>query len=293
MLFHRVVIPFAFMLLGGISLACQAVTPFPVSKQIDSFDKDVARYRLVLSGLKTEQATTFGEDERRLSGTLNRTVWRLQDDLSIDELFSFYREQFNGDERVLYECVGLDCGSSAFWANEVFDNPRLVTRDKDQAYIATLSDLEDGKQKVTAVYIARRGSRQTMINVDEMITADAVSDRQSLTAKINDELTHSAGWLSGFKTNKDQLDENASRELLDILANLNPALKSRLNLVVHCYSAPHMKDNLSCSERLAESLRQRVSSPNNPVQIYAQGALTLTPNNDLAPALRFVFWPRR
>jgi hypothetical protein len=287
------VIPFAFMLLGGVSFTSQAITPLPVSKQITSVQKDVSRYRLVLSGLKTEQATTFGKDERRLSGTLNRTVWRLQDDLSINELFLFYREQFAGDARVLYECLGLDCGSSAFWANEVFDNPRLVTREKDQAYIAALSDVDDGMQKVTAVYIARRGSRQTMINVDEVMTADPVSDRQSLAAQVHDELTRSSGWLSGFKTNKDQLDENASRELLDILANLNPALKSRLHLVVHCYSAPHMEDNLRCSERLAESLRQRVSSSNNPVQIYAHGALTLAPENNLAPALRFVFWPRR
>lgn len=293
MLFRRMVIPFAFMLLGGFSLTSQAVTPFPVSKQVDSVQKEVNRYRLVISGLKTEQATTFGEDERRLSGTLNRTVWRLQDDLSIDELFSFYREQFDGDARVLYECLGLDCGSSAFWANDVFDNPRLVTREKDQAYMVALSDADGGKQKVTVVYIARRGSRQTMINVDEMITSDAVSDRQSLVAQINAELTHSAGWLPGFKTNKDQLDENASRELLTILANLSPVLKSRLNLIVHCYSAPHMEDNLRCSERLAESLRLHISNSNSPVQIYAQGALTLAPENNLVPALRFVFWPRR
>ena len=120
---------FASVMPAGVSAA---PPPFPDSELIERSEESVSRYRLVLSELKHQRADTFGERELRVSGERERSVYNLPDGVSLEEVRVYFRRQTDG-QRTLYECIGIDCGSSNFWANDVFDLSSLVSRDKDQA----------------------------------------------------------------------------------------------------------------------------------------------------------------
>jgi len=269
------------------SLASAAPEPFPDSRVAETTTSTVHRYRLVLSELKRNQAETFGEKEVRLKGELTRTLYELPSGISLSEVAEYFRQQ-QGAERVLYQCQGIDCGSSNFWANEVFGIGRLVSRDKEQAYLATTTTMQ-GKNRLTVVYISMRGGRQPKVLVDELITADslisgAVTENQVVTA-----LSDTSGWLPGLNVLDGTLDVEASTPMLSAIRGLSDGVRARLHLMVHCYDGVRMGDTIDCAEGIAVKLRQQLPD----VDIRAQGALTPAPGSDRKPSLRFVFWPGR
>ncbi|MCD8523251.1 MAG: DUF4892 domain-containing protein [Saccharospirillaceae bacterium] len=113
------------LLLAGLMMSpLWALEGFPQAALQDDKTQEVTNYRLVLSGLKRNQATTFGELERRLDGNLWRRVWAVQDRVPLDTVIEHFTRQL-ADSAVLYQCRALDCGSNPFWANEIFGNARL------------------------------------------------------------------------------------------------------------------------------------------------------------------------
>ena len=270
---------------GQVSYAAAAI--FPGSELIESSQDNVQRYRLVLSELKHQRADTFGEREMRLAGTLKRSVFQLPSGVGLEEVRLFFRRQIDG-ERTLYECIGIDCGSSNFWANDVFDVASLVSRDKDQAYFVTLEPYADG-HRLTMVYIAMRGGRQPKVLIDELVTDQPVRIGQVTQEEVVAALSVTSGWLPGFSTTGGQLDLEDSQIMLDVIRGLSPGLQSRLHLMVHCYDGAHIGDTLECSDALAEQLRKALPG----IDIRGQGALSPAPGADRRPALRFTFWPGR
>ncbi|MAD46416.1 MAG: hypothetical protein CMI02_19275 [Oceanospirillaceae bacterium] len=269
-----------------------ALEAFPQSRLQDEQKEDVAGYRLVLSELKRTQATTYGEEERLLNGQLWRRVWSVAERFPWSEVARHFASQTEGAD-VLYQCQGLDCGSNNFWANEIFGNARLVGREQNQFYQVSMSRAEDGTKTLYVLYVVQRGTRQVMINLDEFTTRDQVLAAEVTEAQIREALKNTAGWLPGLETSGAQLDEERSSALINELKSLTPSLKRRLYLLVHCYDASHMADNILCSERLAEQLRVATFDGQYELNIIGHGALTPAPDNDLKPALRFVFWPGR
>lgn len=283
------------LMLTGLILiqSAWAVEPYPQARLVDEKKQTEASYRLVLSGLKRNQAVTYGGQELRLKGDLWRRVWSLSGQVPFDELSDYYRKQFQGAD-VIYQCSDLDCGSSNFWANDIFDNARLVGREQNQFYLAARTKADkNGQTTVYVLYLVQRGTRQLMINLDEFTTHDDVSIEGSVQDQISQALNASSGWLPGFVTSGGRLDESKSSDLIRTLKTLTPALKSRLFLVVQCYDATHMADNIQCSERLAQQLRLATFDGQYELNIAGHGALTPAPDKQLTPALRFVFWPGR
>lgn len=270
-----------------------AVEGFPRAALQYDKTQEVQNYRLVLSGLKRNQATTYGELERRLNGRLWRRVWAVEDRVPLDSVIHHYTQP-QGAERVLYQCRALDCGSNPFWANEIFGNARLGGREQNQFYRVTLREDPAGKEKtVHVLYIIERGSKQVMVNLDVLTTTSAVNAQADLQAAMRQALANNAGWLPGLVTDNGRLDEQQSRALIEYLKKLTPGVKRRLYLLVHCYDASHMSDNIQCSQRLAEQLRLATFDGRFELNVDGHGALTPPADNSLQPALRFVFWPGR
>ncbi|WP_430462935.1 DUF4892 domain-containing protein [Thalassolituus sp. LLYu03] len=276
-----------------LALPVKALDAYPQANLIDSKRMTLPAYRLVLSALKRNQAVTYGGQELRLKADVERKVWSLPEQVPFDELVSFYSTQFAGAD-VLYECRGLDCGSSNFWANDIFANARLVGREQNQFYqVARTAADKQGVTTLYVLYLVQRGSRQLMVNLDVVTTRDKVTVDGQVRDQIRQAMASSAGWLPGFVTQNGRLDETASQDLLTELKSLTPALKRRLYLVVQCYDASHMSDNLQCSERLAQQLRMATFDGEYELNVTGQGALTQAADDSLMPALRFVFWPGR
>ncbi|MDF1762221.1 MAG: DUF4892 domain-containing protein [Oleibacter sp.] len=255
----------------------------------DEQQEEVARYRLVLSELENNPDGIYGEVERIVSGQLTRRVYTLPDHAQLNQVMAFYLSTLEKQQQ-LFSCVGIVCGSSNFWANDVFDQPRIVSRNKDQAYLVTLGNASDGLYELNVVYISMRGGRQGRVLVDTLLTPDAITNTDVALASIRSVLSESSGWLPYFKTKKDQMDSELSQPLINELNALSNGLKQRLYLIVHCYQGKRMEDTQACSDTLANQLRLQVDER---IQISSQGALTPAPTTSDETALRFLFWPSR
>lgn len=282
--FRRMIL---FLLFTPTVLALDA---FPRAVLVEESVTPNTAYRLVLSELKRIQARTVGEQERLISGDLTRQIWELPAGYELDQVMDFYLEQLS-DGQLLYECSALDCGSSNFWANKVFENAKLYGRDARQRYAVILSRGDENHLYV--IYAVQRSKQKIYINIDQIITRDPVIEDDAEQQKIMQALKKEAGWLPGLNAGEGRLDQDASAVLIETLRSLDPALKRRLYLVVHCYQANNMADNFACSTRIAQQLRAAVYDGDFEVPVYGHGALTLPPGDDLKPHLRFMLWPRR
>ena len=269
-----------------------SVEAFQPARLLQDSQSDVNHYRLVLSELKRTRATTYGEQEKRLSGQLWRRYWAVAPEFSLDEVSDYFAAQFQPLEK-LYQCRGLDCGSSHFWANDVFDNSRLVGREANQRYWAALQTTENGMNRVWVVYVVQRGSGQVYVALDRFDTTEEVSLQRVTQSQIRAALRQNAGWLPGLMVDNGTLQTEASSNLVTVLQELSASDKRRLYLMVHCYDASQMGDNLRCSERLAKQLRVATYNGQNELNILGQGALSPAPDSGLEPRLRYVFWPQR
>ncbi len=265
-----------------------AIEVFPRAVLVESKTFDNTEYRLVLSSLQHRKAVTSGEVERLINADVKRTFWQLSSNHDVPQIMSHYLNQWDGE--VLYQCDGLDCGSSNFWANKIFNNAKLYGRDTNQAYaVVTDSQHED---KVYVLYAIQRSKQTIYFNIDEIDSSDAIENEDVARQSIKTSIAKGAGWLPGFHTIDGRIDEKASAVLIETLKGLDSGIKRRLYLVVHCYEANNMADNFSCSTRLSQQLRAAIYD-NFEIPVFGHGALTLPPADDLKPQLRFMLWPKR
>lgn len=261
---------------------------FPRAELIEETQLNNTEYRLVISGLKRKRAATSGEVERLITGDVNRQFWQISTNHSVEQVMDFFLTQWQ-DEKILYRCKGLDCGSSNFWANEIFANAKLYGRDKNQAYIAAM--IPGSPNKVYVLYAVQRSKQKLYFNLDTIITSDELTDDNVESESLSLALTKESGWLTGLVVSNGRLDEEKSAVLISTLKNLDITFKRRLNLVVHCYEANNMADNFSCSSRLSQQLRAAIYKDYE-IPVFGHGALTLPPSSSLDPQLRFILWPR-
>lgn len=277
-----------------LSLSTYALQPLPRAELLDEEKIPNFEYRLVLSELKRIEAVTVGENERFVSGDLVRQLWQLSSSHELKDVIAHYQQELK-DAQVLYQCSGLDCGSSNFWANKIFMNAKLYGRDAKQDYAVLFKPAKkkNGKNTVYVIYAVQRSKQKTYFNIDTIETKDPVTDDEVARKQILATLQTEAGWLQGMEILDGRLDEDASKVLITTIRDLDASVKRRLYLVVHCYQANNMADNFACSTRLAQQLRAAIYDGDYEIPVYGHGALTLPQGEDLKPQLRFMLWPRQ
>jgi hypothetical protein len=262
---------------------------FPRAKLMHAEPMGNVEYRLVLSGLKNRATVISGKVERLINADVKRELWQLSSNHNLQQVMDYYLDQWAGGE-VLYRCSGLDCGSSNFWANKIFNNSKLYGRDSNQSYAVVIDPKQ--KDKIHVIYAIQRSKQSIYFNIDEVSSSDAVEDDAVERQKITTALSKESGWLPGMYTVDGRIDDKKSAILIDTLKNLDAGIKRRLYLVVHCYQANNMADNFACSTRLSQQLRAAIYEDFE-IPVYGHGALTLPPSNELKPQLRFMLWPRQ
>lgn len=262
---------------------------FPQSQLQHEERQTLESYRLILSSSTRAQASP-SQNELRLKGELWRRTWAIDSQFTLDEVTTFFDKQIE-NLPILYHCRALDCGSSHFWANEVFSNARLVGRGQYQVYQVALEQGAPGQESTLYVlYIMQRGTKQVMVHLDILTTKEDIKSATNISAHISQQLKRSNGWLSGFVTQQEKLDKDASSALIQALNELTPRNKERIFLQVHCYESHQMDKNIECSQRLAKELADTL---NGDFSIIGQGALTAPPSKEVTPALRFIYWPSK
>ncbi len=262
---------------------------FPRAELVEETQVKNSEYRLVLSELKRKQATTSGEVERLISGDMTRQFWQLSVNHEVEQVLEHYLTQWK-DAQVMYRCSGLDCGSSNFWANKIFENAKLYGRDANQAYLVAM--IPGSPNRIFVLYAVQRSKQKLYFNLDEITSTDALTGEEVERRQLMTSLQQEAGWLEGMHVTDGRIDEKQSDVLLNTLKNLDGSIKRRLYLVVHCYQANNMADNFACSTRLAQQMRAAIYEDFE-IQVFGHGALTLPPGDELKPQLRFMLWPRQ
>lgn len=283
---------YLFTLLGLSVFQVQAAEKsidFPRAELVEETQVNNSEYRLVLSELKRKQATTSGEVERLISGDMTRQFWQLSVNHEVEQVLEHYLTQWK-DAQVMYRCSGLDCGSSNFWANKIFENAKLYGRDANQAYLVAM--IPGSPNRIYVLYAVQRSKQKLYFNLDEITSTDALTDEEVERRQLMTSLQQEAGWLEGLHVTDGRIDEKQSDVLLNTLKNLDGSIKRRLYLVVHCYQANNMADNFACSTRLAQQMRAAIYEDFE-IQVFGHGALTLPPGDELKPQLRFMLWPRQ
>jgi hypothetical protein len=102
-----------------------------------------------------------------IRGELTRVTWQVQEGFTAQEGFDWYRERLPEDAELLFECEGRACGSSAQWANRMFEQRILYGHDDRQRL--GVWRLEDGGDTWTLVlYAVDRANRRHYVHLDRL-----------------------------------------------------------------------------------------------------------------------------
>lgn len=96
-------------------------------------------------------------------------LFEIHRDASREDAAEHYRRQLQArGGQILFECSGVSCGRSNVWANQIFQQPRLLGRDQAQDYfVGAVADV-DGVSWLTLVYTVTRGNMREYIWVEHL-----------------------------------------------------------------------------------------------------------------------------
>jgi len=124
------------------------------------FDEDV-NYQLVLSGLQRTRGVVTPDDSERLRGDVTKMVYEVSQEFTGEDAFQFFREQIQEKNYTeLFSCTGRGCGSSNYWANDIFRNRILYGPERNQHYLAMRADNGLENPPHIALYIITRSNRR-------------------------------------------------------------------------------------------------------------------------------------
>ncbi|MEX1197041.1 MAG: DUF4892 domain-containing protein [Pseudohongiellaceae bacterium] len=127
-------------------------------------------YRLPLGRMQRVDGQVAPGRSERLRGDLYRITYEIPDGFTAEDAFEHHREQLlSTDEVAQYECQGRGCGSSNYWANDVFGNRVLYGPVEGQYYMASsYRSNRSGRsvQGYAALYTVTRGNRRVYAHLD-------------------------------------------------------------------------------------------------------------------------------
>ncbi|WP_415895933.1 DUF4892 domain-containing protein [Neptuniibacter sp. PT34_22] len=140
---------------------------FPRSTIVQYKEIENADYRFVLGGLEKIDGVIAPEKEERLSGKLYQLTYRIPQNHSSEEVFSFFAAQLQEQGATeQFNCQGRACGSSNQWANTIFKYSRLYGLDTTQRVATFKND-----QRYFALYSVQRGNKKVYLRLDVLETS--------------------------------------------------------------------------------------------------------------------------
>lgn len=265
---------------------------FPGSRIVDYRSENNAVYSLVLGRMQRAAGRVAASHSERFQGSLRRITYEIPDGFSGQEVFAYYRNQLlAGNQQELFSCQGRDCGSSNFWANDVFGNRILYGPESGQFYLASSYQSQAGNQAVSgyaALYVVTRANRRLYAHLEflELSASQAAEQRaaqigspQALSQRLQQD---GMAVLSGLVFNEDDELEGEGGRVTDVLALLASVLRAepQLNiyLVGHLQSEDELDDQISRSLERAQQVRGRLLAAGiAPDRVEAQGVGPLAP----------------
>lgn len=253
---------------------------FPDSEIVNVEYIEDVNYRFVLGSLQRTRGQVVPEHSERLRGNVTKILYEVSQQYTGADVYQYYLDQIqeNGYTQ-LFSCVGRACGSSNYWANDIFRNRILYGPERNQYYLALKTGTGLGADSNIALYIITRGNRRLYAYLEVIETAS----EQSLAAENDiDRLTqtlHGQGSviLSGvtFGPGDRLISAGELSQLVEIL-NQDPSLQ--IYLVAHLRDTGSVEDLMARSLQRANLLRQEfIGRGIDGDRISAQGVGPLAP----------------
>ena len=279
----------AALLLAGAAWAQQSdhelFDGFP-DAQISEFQSEGGvNYRVVLGSLQRVRGQVTPEDSRRVRGRLTRVLYEVPGGFSGQDVIDFFTDQMHSrGYQELFSCAGRACGSSEYWANDIFGNRILYGPVQNQFFLAM--GAESPGQFYVSAYVITRINRQLLAYLEiielENIASDAGTTPQSSpspnTSPMLSQLQESGGAVVpglGFAADDALESSPGLNEIVEMMVR-NPEL--RFHVVAHLQGDGALELLLARSQSRAEAVRQAlIAAGADPSRLTARGLGPLAP----------------
>ena len=226
---------------------------FPDSEIVEYDRTNELNHQLVLGTLQRTRGEVVPESAERLKGRVTRIVYAIPSDYQVSDVREFFVQQLRerGDS-ILFSCEGRACGSSNYWANDIFKRRILYGPERNQYYLAARSNTALENDPFLALYLITRANKRLyayveIIESEIAVAPQALVNEGLLAATLREKGSVVLPWVQ-FNTadgGDEELDDSSALDYLVRLLRTDPEI--RVYLVSH----------LSGPERSLESLLEQ------------------------------------
>jgi hypothetical protein len=221
------------------------VQRFPRSWIVDyRRDEEVRPRELVMSRVDRIRRDLMVDNQLQVEATQESVTYEVPDGSVVADVVAHYRNELGDD--LLFSCTGRDCGRSADWANQVFEQAALYGPDNNQRYAAL-----EWQDRLVALYVIERGNKRVYAHLRFLSPEGTVAAPNALLVQR----LVQRGWvvIEGVRPN---IDGNFGESGRVVLAGLSGRLAelagSGMYLVCHLYGPGETDVLLAASRRCAE-----------------------------------------
>ncbi|MBL4892273.1 MAG: DUF4892 domain-containing protein [Rhizobiaceae bacterium] len=155
-------------------------------------------YRIILGALERVRGEVIPEDSRRLRGDVTKITYEVSQEFTGDDVYAFYQEQLTSKNyELLYTCKGRECGSSNYWANDVFRNRILYGPERNQHFLAFRANSADESDPYFSLYIITRVNRKIYAYL-EIVEPAGTQDSEQIAAIAETPVADAGSSVSGL-----------------------------------------------------------------------------------------------
>lgn len=150
----------------------EPLEPFAQSSLQSTSDIRSSGHLVLFSPVREIRGEIRSDVMARLPVTGQGQLFEINRDANREAAQEHYRRalQARGGQ-ILFECSGVACGRSNVWANQIFEQPRLLGRDQAQDYfVGAVADV-DGNRWLTLVYTVTRGNLREYVWIEHLKVA--------------------------------------------------------------------------------------------------------------------------
>ena len=137
-------------------------------------------YRIILGALERVRGEVIPEDSERLRGDVTKITYEVSQEFTGEDVYAFYQEQLTAKNyELLYSCGGRECGSSNYWANDIFRNRILYGPERNQHFMAFRANPALEESPYFSVYIITRVNRKIYAYIEIVEPAGTQEPEQS------------------------------------------------------------------------------------------------------------------
>lgn len=230
------------------------IARFPGSVISDYRTPGVVNYRLALGRMQRVNGRVSPGAEERIEGTLTRISYLIPDGYPGSDVFEYFSGQMLDKGPEVYRCQGRGCGSSNFWANDIFESRILYGPEQEQFYlVTTIGEQQSNVFAYIALYVITRGNRVVYAHLD-ILEPDVTANGSGMTPELMAARIQEQGSVVAMDITFDEQDALLERSGLTLIQSM---LEENQQLQV--YVVAHLQGDAVLEQLLARSLERAQS----------------------------------